>query len=134
MSDTESNTTTAAVDGAVVTEGAEQPHAAVSSNVANVMSAGEQTCARCASYAQELTVMTERNAALTHSMKQRESGALIFTTLAHTREQDMFATSAKTEVAIHALQGDEDLLKIRAQQAEADVLHAKIRVDSNRRE
>ena len=108
MSDTASNTTAAAVDGAAVTEGAEQPHAAVSSNVANVTIAGQQTCARCASYAQELTLMTGRNAALTRSMKLMKSEALISITLTHTREQDMFAASAKTEVATHALRGDKD--------------------------
>ena len=94
MSDTESNTTAAAVDGAVVTEGAEQPHADVSSNVANVMIAGQQTCARCASYAQELTLVTERNGALNQSIKQMESEALTSMTLAHTREQNMFTASA----------------------------------------
>ena len=95
MSDRGSNTTAAAVDGAVVTEGVEQPHAAVSSDVANVMIAEQRTCARCASYAQELTLMTERNDALTQSMKQMESDAVVSMTLAHTREQDMFTTSAK---------------------------------------
>ena len=125
MSDSESNTTAAAVDGAAVTEGVEQPHAAVSSDATNVMIAGEQTCARCTSYAQELTLMTERNDVLTQSMKQMESESLISMTLAHTREQDMFAASAKTEVAIQALQGDKDRLEIRAQQAELDALHAK---------
>ena len=69
MSDSVSNTTAAAVDGTAVTEGAEQPHAAVSSDVTNVMIAGEQTCARCAGYARELTLMNARNDALTQSTK-----------------------------------------------------------------
>lgn len=81
--------------------------------------------ARCASYTQELTLMIEHNDALTQSMKQMESEAPISMTLAHTREQDMFAASAKTEVAVQALQGDKDLLVIRAQQAEADALHVR---------
>ena len=125
MSDTESSTTAAAVDGAAVTEGVEQPHAAVSSNVANVMIAGQQTCAHCASCAQELTLMTAHNDALTRPMKLVESEALIFMALAHAREQDMFTASAKTEVANQVLQGDKASLVIRAQQAEADALHAR---------
>ena len=59
MSDTGSDTTPTAVDGAAATEGVEQPNAAVPPNVANVMIAGEQTCAGCASYAHGLTLINE---------------------------------------------------------------------------
>ena len=38
---------------------------------------GEQTCAHCASYAQELTSANERNDALTKAMKQMEDDALV---------------------------------------------------------
>ena len=68
--------------------------------------------------------MTERNDALTQSMKQMESDKVVSMTLAHTRKQAMFAASAKSEVAIQALQGDKDLLTIRVQQAESNAAHA----------
>ena len=100
MSDSVSNTTTAAVDGTAVSGDVEQPHAAVSSDVANVMIAGEQTCARCAGYTQELALMNERNDALTQSMKQMDSDKIASMTLAHTREQAMFAASEVTRQAL----------------------------------
>ena len=124
MSDTSDNTTAATVDGVAATEGVEQPHAAVSSDQTDVMIAGEQTCARCTGYAQELALLHERNETLTQSMKQMESDKIASMTLAHTREQAMFAASAKSEVAIQALQGDKDLLMIRVQQAESNAAHA----------
>ena len=55
-------TTTAAADGkTAATEGALIVHAVAP----NVMVAGTQTCARCASYVQELSIATERYEALT---------------------------------------------------------------------
>ena len=69
MSDTVNNTAAATVDGVAATEGVEQPHAAVSSDQTDVMIAREQTCACCASCAQELALLNERNDALTQSTK-----------------------------------------------------------------
>ena len=103
MSDTVNNTAAATVDGVAATEGVEQPHAAVSSDQTDVMIAGEQTCASCTGYAQELALLNARNETLTPSMKQMESDKIASTTLAHTGEQAMFAASAKSEVTIHAL-------------------------------
>ena len=70
MSGTANNTAAATVDGVAATEGVEQPHAAVSSDQTDVMIAGEQTCASCAGYAQEFTLLNECNETPTQSMKQ----------------------------------------------------------------
>ena len=120
MSDTESNTTATAVDGAAVTGDVERSHATVPPNVDNVIIAGEQTCARCAGYTQKLTSTTERNDTHNRPMKLMESEALISMTLTHTREQDMFVASPKKELANRALQKDKDLLVIKVQHAELD--------------
>ena len=125
MTDSVSNTTAAAVDSTAVTEGVEQPHAAVSSDVVNVMIAGEKPCARCAGYAQKLTLMNEHNDALTQAMKQMESDKVVSMKLAHAREQVVFAASATAENASQAVVVGKDLLEIRVQQAELDALHAK---------
>ena len=85
MSDTANNTAAATVDGAAATEGVEQPHAAVSSDQTDVMIAGEQTCATCTGYAQELALLHERNETLTQSMKQMESDKIASMTLAQER-------------------------------------------------
>ena len=69
-------TSTAADGDAAATEGVESPHVVESSNV---MIAGEQTCASCASYAQELESLNGRNYALALAMKQMENDAIVAT-------------------------------------------------------
>ena len=74
-------TTTAAAEGeTAATEGALNVHAVESSP--NVMMAGTQTCARCASYVQELSIAAERYEALTVAMKQQENDTIVSNTLA----------------------------------------------------
>ena len=121
MSDTDI-TSTAADGDTAATEGVESPHAVESSNV---MIAGEQTCAHCASYAQELTSANERNDALTKAMKQMEDDALVSTTLANQRELQMFSSKAELEASLMSLQGDYELQKIDALQSEQDARHAR---------
>ena len=122
MSDTDI-TSTAADGDTAATEGVESPHAVESSNV---MIAGEQTCAHCASYAQELTSANERNDALTiKAMKQMEDDAIVSTTLANQRELQMFSSKAELEVSLMSLQGDYELQKIEAQQSEQEARHAR---------
>ena len=120
MSDT-SIASTAAAGDAAATEGVESPHAVESSNV---MIAGEQTCASCASYAQELESLNERNDALTLVMEQMENDAIVSTTLANQREQQMFSSKAESEATLKSLQGDYELLKLEAQQSEQEARHA----------
>ena len=123
MSNTESDITPAAVDStAATTEGVEQPHADVSSNV---MIAGEQTCVQCASYAQELALASERNDALTKAMQQMVNDAVVFMTLGHSGEPQMFTARSEAEATIVSLQGEQELLNTRVQQAETDAEHAR---------
>ena len=90
-------TSTAADGDAAATEGVESSHAVESPNV---MIAGEQTCASCASYAQEPESLNERNDALTLAMKQMENDAIVSTTLANQREQQMFSSKAESEATL----------------------------------
>ena len=89
------------------------------------MIAGEQTCAQCASYAQELTSANERNDALTQAMKQIENDTIVSTTLANQREHQMFTSQAKSENNILKLQGEYELLNQRLQHSEQEALHAR---------
>ena len=121
MSDTDI-TSTAANGDAAATEGVESPHAVESSNV---MIAGEQTCASCASYAQELSLAAERYDALTVAMKQMENDTIVFKTLADQRELQMFSSKAELEASMLSLQGAYELQKIDALQSEQDARHAR---------
>ena len=121
MSDTDITPTAADGDSAA-TEGVESPHAVESSNV---MIAGEQSCAHCASYAQELTSAAERYDALTKAMKQMENDTIVSKTLADQRELQMFSSKAELEASMLSLQGDYELQKIDALQSEQDARHAR---------
>lgn len=125
MSDTDITST--AADGKIAaTEGVESPHDV---ELSNVVIAGDQTCAQCASYVQELTLANERNDALTKAMEQMENDTIVSTTLANQREQQMFSSKAEPEATITSLQGSYEILKFEAQQYEQDTLHARLELE-----
>ena len=117
-------TTTAAAEGeTAATEGALNVHAVVSSP--NMMMAGTQTCALCASYVQELSIATERYDALTVAMKQQEDDTIVSKTLADQRELQMFSSKAQLEAEMLTLQGAIELKSIELQQSEQETRHAR---------
>ena len=79
-------TTTAAAEAeTAATEGAPNVHAVEITT--DVVMAGEHNCARCADYAAEIAIATERYDALTVAMKQQENDAIVFKALADERER-----------------------------------------------
>ena len=89
------------------------------------MMAGEQTCASCASYVQELSVAAERYDALSAAMKQMENDTLVSKTLADQRELQMFSNKAELEASMLSLQGAFEIQKIDALQLEQDAQDAR---------
>ena len=80
-------TTTADAEAEAVTaatEGAPNVHAVEITT--DVVMAGEHNCARCADYAAEIAMATERYDALSVATKQQENDAIVSKTLAGQRE------------------------------------------------
>ena len=116
--------TTAAADGeSAATEGALIVHAVAPSPT--VMVAGTQTCARCASYVQELGIANERRDAIQQAMTKMENDTIVSTELANQREQQMFTLKSESEASVLKLQGGYEILKQRLQLSEQEALHAR---------
>ena len=117
-------TTTAAAEGeTAATEGAPNVHAV--EIITDVMMAGEHNCARCADYAAEIAIATERYDALTVAMKQQENDAIVSKALADERERQMFSSKAEIEAEMLTLQGAMKLKDIELQQSEQETRHAR---------
>ena len=116
--------TTAAADGeSAATEGALIVHAVAPSPT--VMVAGTRTCARCASYVQELGIANEGRDAIQQAMTKMENDIIVSTELANQREQQMFTLKSESEASVLKLQGDYEILKQRLQLSEQEALHAR---------
>ena len=86
---------------------------------------GTQTCAACTSYADQLIIANERHDALNEAMKKMENDMIVSTGLVNQREQQMFTSKSEAAASILKLQGEYELLQIKALQFEQEALHAR---------
>ena len=127
------NITAAATDnGAAVTEGVEQPHAAASSQM--IVGEHDQGCAQCASLEQELAVASEAHEELTQAMTDMRNDNAVSTELANQRELQMFQSKAETESALLQLQGEYEILILKIESSDIELRNARSTIDQIKEE